>query len=191
MKIGVYVGSFNPVHKAHMQIVDNLLKKNILNRVIVIPTLDYWDKKGLALLPHRVAMLKFYENEKIIVDDSKSHLSYTYEIMDAIKRENKMDDIYLIIGADNVKEFHRWKNVQSILQNHVILIPRKGINVIPYIEKFKEKDNFIIMQGDEIDISSTNIRKFIQEGNIEQLRKDLDDDVLRYILDNKLYREDI
>ena len=65
MKIAVYVGSFNPVHKSHIKVV-NLVLKNYVDKVIIVPTLAYWDKKNLIDIKDRINMLKFYENEKII-----------------------------------------------------------------------------------------------------------------------------
>lgn len=53
MKVGVYVGSFDPVHKGHEKIVDYLLSNNYLDKIIVIPTKDYWDKNDLLSLDIR------------------------------------------------------------------------------------------------------------------------------------------
>ena len=47
MRVGVYVGSFNPVHEQHMTIVKHIIENNIVDKVIVIPTLGYWDKQNL------------------------------------------------------------------------------------------------------------------------------------------------
>ena len=66
MKIGVYVGSFNPVHKGHMKIVKHLIKNNYLDKVIVIPTGAYWDKQNLIDINDRISMLKFYERRKTL-----------------------------------------------------------------------------------------------------------------------------
>lgn len=189
MKIGVYVGSFNPVHKGHIQTARYLLEKNILDRVILIPTLDYWNKKGLVKLPHRVAMLRFYENERIIVDNSKSHLPYTYEIMKEIKKEHPNDDIILIIGADNIKNFHKWEKVDEILKNYVMIIPRDGININDFLNNYEKKNKFIVVNDfKSVDISSTLIRKNIKDKNFKKVKDLIDDDVLNYIIQNNLYK---
>ena len=60
MKIGVYVGSFNPVHVGHIKIVNHLLV-NYLDKVIIVPTGNYWNKNNLVDINHRISMLKFYE----------------------------------------------------------------------------------------------------------------------------------
>ena len=66
MKIGVYVGSFNPVHKGHIQIVNELL--NDLDKVIIVPTGNYWNKNDLVDINHRINMWKFYQNEKMVYE---------------------------------------------------------------------------------------------------------------------------
>ena len=62
MRLGVYFGSFNPVHKGHMQIVYRLLSENLVDKVIVVATMEYWGKTQLLPLDKRIAMLKLYEN---------------------------------------------------------------------------------------------------------------------------------
>ena len=66
MKLGVYVGSFNPVHKGHIKIINHLLDNNYVDKILVIPTGNYWDKNDLEDIRHRINMLKFYENKNII-----------------------------------------------------------------------------------------------------------------------------
>lgn len=65
MKIGIYVGSFNPVHIGHIKFANDLVSKNILDKVIIIPTKNYWNKQSLISLEHRYNMLKMVENENV------------------------------------------------------------------------------------------------------------------------------
>ena len=67
MKIGIYVGSFNPPHKGHIKIVNHLIK-NYLDKIIIIPTGNYWDKLDLVSINDRINMLRLYECENIIID---------------------------------------------------------------------------------------------------------------------------
>ena len=57
MKIGVYVGSFNPVHKGHIKVVKKVLKEYV-DKVLIVPTLSYWDKNNLISITDRINMLK-------------------------------------------------------------------------------------------------------------------------------------
>lgn len=68
MKLGVYVGSFDPVHKGHKKVIDYLLENNYVEKVIVIPTVNYWDKTNLTNQIDRFNMLKYYETENIKIE---------------------------------------------------------------------------------------------------------------------------
>ncbi|MBQ7140227.1 MAG: nicotinate (nicotinamide) nucleotide adenylyltransferase [Bacilli bacterium] len=183
MKIGVYVGSFNPVHIGHKYVMDYLFDNNYLDKIIVIPTKEYWNKTNLVDIKHRVNMLKFYENEKIIINDYLNDYEYTYEILNVLKRENPNNELYLIIGADNIEKFHLWKNVEEILKHKVIILNRDDIEIDKYVNKFKQKDNFIILKNfEKIDISSTEIRN-----NIDEKSKYLDYNIYKYIKSKNLY----
>lgn len=183
MKIGVYVGSFNPVHIGHKYIMDYLLNNNHLDKIIVIPTKEYWDKSNLVDIKHRINMLKFYENEKIIINDYLNDYEYTYQILNILKNENPNDELYLIIGADNIEKFHLWKNVEEILKHKVIVLNRNDVEIDKYINQFKQKDNFIVIKDfKKIDISSSEIRD-----NINNMINKLDEKIYKYIIKNNLY----
>ena len=154
MKIGVYVGSFNPVHIGHKYVMDYLLNNNYLDKIIVIPTKEYWNKFNLIDIEHRINMLKFYENEKIIINNYLNNYEYTYEILNILKDENPNDEL-----ADNIPKFHLWEKVEEILKHKIIVLNRDDIKIDKYINKFKQKDNFIIIKDfEKIDVSSTSIR---------------------------------
>ena len=87
MKLGLYVGSFNPVHNGHIKVINYLLDKNLVDKVLVLPTPNYWEKQDIVDVKHRVAMLKFFENEKIVIDDMHAVYPYTYEVIDSIKKD--------------------------------------------------------------------------------------------------------
>lgn len=183
MKLGIYVGSFNPVHKGHKYIIDYLLNKKVVDKIIVIPTGNYWDKQDLINIRDRINMLKFYENDKVIVNETLNEINYTYEILNELNKEYKKDKLYLIIGADNIPKFHLWKNVDEILQNKVIVLNRDNIDIDDYINKFKNKENFIVVKDfKKVNISSTQIRN-----NLEENKNLLDKKIYKYIKDNDLY----
>lgn len=189
MKVGVYVGSFNPVHKGHENIVEYLLKEKYLDKIIIIPTLNYWDKQNLINIEARTHMLNLvFKNNNIIVDNSLSKYEYTYEILNHLKEKSKADELYLIIGADNIINFHKWKNVDSILENYVIIIPRDDIDIKKYIKKYKQKDKFILTKDFKCEnISSTIIRENLINGKLKCLNNIIDEHVLDYIVKEKIY----
>ena len=68
MRKGVYVGSFDPVHKGHKMVVDYLLKNNYVDSIIVIPTGSYWDKNKMIDVSYRIEMWNCYKSDRIIID---------------------------------------------------------------------------------------------------------------------------
>ena len=182
MRIGVFVGSFNPVHNGHIYVANYLLEHNYLDKVLIIPTMPYWDKDGLAPLSDRVNMLKFYETDKINIDTEHNYLPYTYMIVNALKRENPNFSFHLIMGADNIIEFHKWKNYQDLLDNGVIVLNRDGIDINQFVEKYPDKEKFIVVNDfPYIEVSSTEIR----EGTSDKLNPY----VAEYIREHNLYQK--
>lgn len=189
MKIGVYVGSFNPVHKGHIKIVKYLLEKH-LDKVIIMPTGAYWNKTDFADIRDRINMLSFFENDKIIVEKNNNDLPYTYLVMEYLSEKYKTDELLLIIGADNIVNFDKWKNYTELLKYGIIIVNRKGIEVKYYLDKLKKNSGYFITDGlENIDISSTDIRKLIRENNYSELDRLLDNRVKKYIIDNHIYEE--
>ena len=185
MKIGVFVGSFDPVHKGHIIIINYLLEK-YLDKVIVVPTGNYWNKKNLTHIYHRINMLKIYQNEKIIIDEENNELEYTYEVLDSLNKKYKEDELYLIIGADNIVSFDKWVNYQKLLNYNLIIINRSDINIKYYLNKMNKNDKYIITDElANINISSTFVRENIK--NIININDKIDKDVIKYIKDNNLY----
>ena len=182
MKIGVYVGSFNPVHKGHIQIVNELL--NDLDKVIIVPTGNYWNKNDLVDINHRINMWKFYQNEKIIINETLNNLKYTYLILNELSKI--YNELFLIIGADNLIEFDKWQNYQQILNYDLIIINRNNIDINYYLNKYNIK-KYIIKNTLKLNISSTMIRNLIKENKFDKLNQFLDDNVLNYIKKYKLY----
>lgn len=189
MKLGVYVGSFNPVHKGHISVVNYLINKCYVDKIIMIPTGCYWNKTDLLDINDRINMLKFYKTDKIIVDDKLWKYQYTYQVLDVLHEEYPSDILYLIMGADNIINFHLWKNYQDIINNNKILVlPRNGININKYLNKFISDDNFIVVDKfDEMNISSSNIRDKIKNKLYDELDNIIDDKVLEYAVHNGLY----
>ena len=183
MKIGIYVGSFNPVHIGHIDNA-NYLINNYLDRIYLIATQNYWNKKDLINLKHRINMLEYMINPYIYVDKVNNNLEYTYQILREYNKVYNKKDIYLIIGADNIIRFNEWKNIDEILEYNVIVLNRKGIDINKYIDSYGyNRDKFVIFKEHKtIDISSTDIRNDI-EGNKEYL----DSKVYKYIKKYNLY----
>lgn len=189
MRLGIYVGSFDPVHKGHINVANHLIEKDYVDKVIIIPTIGYWNKTNLTDVSKRIEMLKKYENDNIIINATLNTLTYTYEILNELKKENENDELYLILGADNISKFNEWKNVEEILKNKVIVLPRNDIDVVKYINNFDQKDSFVIVDNFvPIFLSSTEIRNKIKNNDFNNIDIYLDDNIVKYILENNLYK---
>lgn len=181
MKLGIFVGSFNPVHEGHIKVVNYLLENKYVDKVLMLATPNYWDKQDLIVLKHRVNMLKFYSKENLIIDDIHNKNPYTYQVLRSIKHDYPNDELYLIIGADNIINLDKWKNIEEILTYKIIVVKRDNIDIERYLDKFPKEQFIIIPNFPNIEVSSTEIRN----GNNKYLKKE----VQEYIKRNHLYEK--
>lgn len=187
MKIGVYVGSFNPVHIGHIKIVNHLIDNNYFDKVIIIPTGNYWDKQNLINIKHRINMLKIFENDFITVDTKLNNLAYTYQVFEELSK-NSNDNYGLIIGADNIVNFDKWKNYEYLLNFDLAIINRDEIDVNYYLNKYNIKKYKLVNDLPLLDVSSSLIRNLIENEEYIELKKYVDANVLEYIKANSLYK---
>ena len=178
MKIGIYVGSFNPPHDGHKHVANYLIEKKIVDEVWILPTPSYWDKEYEVSLEDRINMLKFLETDKIKIDTIHNNYSYTYQVFRKLKEDDQENEFYLIIGSDNLEKLHEWKKIEEILQNKVIVLKRGKIEKNPHLKEY-EKQFIYVEDFDYIDISSTRIRK----GN----RTNIEPRIKQYIKEHHLY----
>lgn len=189
MRLGIYVGSFNPVHKGHKHVMEYILDNQYVDKVIVIATGNYWDKVDMISIQDRINMLSFYEKENIIINRDLNAIPFTYQVLENLQKQYPNDQLYLIIGADNLPKFHLWKQVNTILKHHILVLQRNDMNMDTYIQNFKQKNQFIMVKDFQyFNISSTEIRKAIELGNVKNLETYLDKDILEYIIKNGLYQ---
>lgn len=186
-RVGVFVGTFDPVHKGHTHIMKYLLQYNIVDKIIMVPTGDYWNKSPIASLDDRIQMCKFLENRKIKVSTNLNKYEYTYQVLKELEKVYPMDYLFLIMGADNIIHFDKWKNVKDLLEYNIIVVNRDNIDITEHTHKFNKKDNFIIIDNfDFIPVSSTYIRANIET---EETKEYLDEKVYSYIKENRLYKK--
>lgn len=189
MKIGIFGGSFNPPHKIHKEIGMYLVNSKYLDKVIYVPTGDKYEKKDLISSNNRIDMLKIMikNNNYLEVSDYeiKNNLVYTYQTLDYFKNKYKDSEIYFICGSDNLREFKTWKKFNYILNNYrLIVFKRNDDNIEKILENLNIK-NIIVIDKVFGNLSSTYIRKELEEGkNVLNL---VDNEVVEYIENNKLY----
>ena len=192
MKIGIFGGSFNPPHKMHKEIAIELIKKDYVDKVIFVPTGSKYKYKN-NLLSDKVR----FEMHKLMCNDNNLEVSnyelkddvvYTYETLNHIKNKYKDDEIYFICGTDNLSYIDKWKRGEDILSNNKLLVIKRNTDDInALLDKYKDyKDNIIVTDIKENEISSTKIREMIY--NNKRVGNYLDKSVDLYIRDNNLYK---
>ena len=192
MKIGIFGGSFNPPHKMHKKIAFDLITRHYVDKVIFVPTGNkYKYKNNLLNNKARLEMLKLMceDNKNLEVSDYelKDHVVYTYETLDYFKDKYKDDEIFFICGTDNFSYVDKWERGIYVLSNNKFLvIKRNTFDMTLLLKKYKDyKDNIIVTEIEENEISSTKIREMIY--NNKRAEDYLDDSVYSYIRENNLY----
>ncbi len=171
MKTGLYFGSFNPVHIGHLAIANYILEYSKLELLwfVVSPQNPFKNKKNLLEDFHRFEMLQraIKNEEKFEVTDIEFNLpkpSYTIDTLIHLSERFPSNEFVLIMGSDNLKTFHRWKNYQQILTNYEIIVyPRPGTK---HNNELLKHDNVHQIDAPHIEISSSLIRKSIKENKI-------------------------
>ena len=194
MKIGIFGGSFNPIHKRHEEIAKFLLN-GYVDKIIFVPTgCKYEYKNNLIDNKCRLDMIKLVtdKNPNMMVSDyeMKDYVVYTCDTLDYFSNLYPEDEIYFICGSDNLSYIDRWKNGEYLLKNYKFLVVERNTNLINelLIQFFEYKDNIVVVNMDLSDLSSTYIRKNVLDKDIV---KCLDSEVYQYILDNQLYINEV
>lgn len=187
MKIGIYCGSFNPVHNGHIKIVNEIINQKIVDKVLIVPTGSYWDKDNLINLEDRINMLSFFETDNIIVEREYNVTSSTFESFNLFKKRYPNDELYLILGADNLLKFENWIEYKKLLEYPFIIVRRGELNEAYINEKMNgfNKTNYTILNIPVIDIASTDIRSAKKRQKLVELGI-LDEKVYKYITDKNL-----
>ncbi len=169
MKIGLFFGSFNPIHIGHLVIANHMVEFTDLDEVWFVVSPHNPHKKKTTLLDdyHRLEMVRLAidENYKLRASDIEFSLpqpSYTIDTLTYISEKYPEHYFSLLMGMDNLETFHRWKNYEMILENYELYVyPRIGSNEGQLAGHSKIH---IIQDVPIMQISATFIRKAIQEG---------------------------
>ena len=141
MRIGLYGGSFDPVHIGHMAVAKAAKEQFNLDKVIFIPTGNMPHKKGCeASNEDRVKMLEYsFEYECFSVSDyeiQRSEISYSADTIEYFKSIYPTDEIYFIIGGDSYAYIDKWYQPERIFENStVVVFPRADEEILPPAKK--------------------------------------------------------
>ena len=170
MRIGLFGGSFNPIHNAHIALAKTICKEAKLDEVwfMVSPQNPLKQAEDLLGENERYEMVKLaLESEEKVLKASnyEFHLerpSYTWKTLRALKKDFPQHEFSLIIGGDNWVRFPRWAHSEEILANHNIYIyPREDSD----INEALLPENVHLVHTPKINITSTMLREMVKNGN--------------------------
>ena len=174
--IGLYFGTFNPIHIGHLIIANHMVENSDLDEIWMVVTPHNPFKKKSTLLDnhHRLEMvyLATKEYDKIKPSDIEFNLrqpNYTINTLAHITEKFPNHNFSLIMGEDNLKSFHKWRNYEAILEDYnVYVYPRISEGIVE--NQFKEHIKIQRVDAPIVQVSSTMIRKGIQtKKNIKPL----------------------
>lgn len=191
MKVGLFFGSFNPIHVGHMVLANYFLEYTDLDKVwfVISPHNPLKIKTSLLHERHRLQMVQIAieDNNKFKASDVEFKMtqpSYTVNTLAYLKEKYPKNDFVLIIGEDNLGSFHKWKNYEEILKHHELYVyPRVG----SADHELKNHKKVKIVNAPQIEISSTMIRQAIK--NKKDIRYFLPIAVWEYIKEMHFYEK--
>lgn len=193
MKIGLYFGTFNPIHNGHLIIANHVAEYSGLDEVWIVVTPHNPLKNKTTLLADyqrlQLVCLATEAYPKIKASDFEFKLlqpNFTINTLTHLQEKHPKHEFSLIMGEDNLKTFHKWKNYKEILKNYSIYVYPRISDATENVE-FKNHPKIHLIDAPIVEISATFIRENIKKGkNVTPL---LPYKVWEYIDYNNLYKK--
>lgn len=191
MQIGLYFGSFNPIHNGHLIIANHIVEYGDVEKVwfVVSPQNPLKESKSLLNEYDRLHLVKLAigDNERFQASDIEFRLprpSFTIDTLTYLKEQFPQHQFKVIMGSDSFQNIRKWKNYELLLQEYALLIyKRPGFDVqIPE----SLHTHIQLLEAPLLEISSTYLRTQIR--NKKSIRYLTPDPVAEYILDNRYYQ---
>ncbi len=200
MKVGLYFGTYNPIHVGHLIIANYMAQFTDLDQVWMVVTPQNPMKKNHNLLEdyHRLALVQeaLEGNDKLQVSDIEFKLpkpSYTTNTLVALGEKHPNYEFSLIMGEDNLRTLHKWKNYEQILTHHHIYVYPRALTEEEQEKINNKKHNRLIdhekvhlVKAPIMKISSSLIRKAIKEQ--KDVKYLLTEPVYKYLTDMNFYK---
>ncbi|MFH0948223.1 MAG: nicotinate-nucleotide adenylyltransferase [Elusimicrobiota bacterium] len=186
LKIGIFGGSFDPVHKGHLKLAQKAIEQLNLDFLFFVPAfLPPHKFRKLSDASHRKKMLQLVLKNapKFLISDFELKLKkriYTYQTLKYFHKKYPKAELFFIIGSDSASDLKNWKNVKEIMQiSKIVFAERNGY-------KTKIRKNFIKLEGVVADTSSTDIREKVKK--IFSIKGLVPTVIEKYIIKNELYK---
>ena len=182
MQIGLFFGSFNPIHTGHLIIANHIINETALKKIwfVVSPQNPFKSEGSLLDEYNRLHLVRLAieDDARLKAIDIEFHLprpSYTAITLANLSEKYPQNTFSVIMGSDSFGNLHKWKNFETIIKNYTLYIyKRPGIEA----ENKKIKVDPVIIHSPLIEISSTTIRKLMKEGK-----------AIRYLVPDKVMEE--
>ena len=192
MNIGLYFGTFDPIHFGHINIANFLVNNDLVEKVwfVVTPQNPVKSSNNLIDFMHRYEMVKIQvkDNNNLLASDIELNLkrpNYTINSLRYISKTYPNNSFSLIIGEDNFVNFKKWREYKEIMSYYKIYVyPRK--TRLKTDMKLIMSNNIEMIEAPLIDLSSTNIRNIINDK--DYAKQFISDSVYKYITTNNLYK---
>ncbi len=189
-KVGLYFGSFNPIHIGHMAIANYMVEFAQITQLwfVVSPQNPHKNKANLLEDYHRLEMVNraVEGDDRLRASDIEFKMpkpSYTIDTLTYLKEKYPDYQFKIIMGADNLENLHKWKNYETLISNYQIIVyPRPGFST----SKYANNPNFEIVDSPLMEISSSFIRKSINEG--KDLRHFMPQTAWQYLDEMNFYK---
>lgn len=196
MKIGLFGGTFDPIHIGHLIIMENVINAMNLDKIYILPNSNpphkLQNKKTDIKIRLKMVREAIKDNHKIEINDydyRNNSIHYTYQTIDYFKKTYPDDEFYFIIGEDSFLDIKKWKNYKQILKENLIVFKRYSeinsslLSEINEIKKYNK--NIYLIDNMALDISSTLIRSLVKDK--KSIKYLVNDKVIEIINRENLY----
>ncbi|MGZ9762074.1 nicotinate-nucleotide adenylyltransferase [Mycoplasma sp. 394] len=185
MKIGIYGGSFDPIHIGHIKLAKYAIKELNLDKLLFVPTFTspFKSKTKLVKPYQKAEMIQLVLEEKMQLCDfeiKRNNVSYTIDTVKYLRQKYPNDQLFLLIGSDNLPKLNKWKDIDIISQLTQITVFRRDKNINKINLK---KYNGILLNNPFYDFASSDFKN--------GMLSHVDKKVLNYIQKDGLYLEQI
>jgi len=192
MNIGLYFGSFNPIHTGHLIIANHIIENSDLDKIWFVLSPHNPLKESHSLLNEydrfHLVELAISDNPKFRASNVEFHLpkpSYTIDTLTYLHEKFPLEKFTVIMGSDSFQNLPRWKNYAEILNNYTVIVyQRPGFIIDTTKVSYR---NITFLNAPLLEISSTYLRGQIKAH--KSIRYLVPDNVLAYIKENKYYQQ--
>ncbi len=192
-KVGLFFGSFNPIHIGHLILANYILEHTDMDELwfVVSPQNPFKEKKSLLKDHNRLDMVqlavKNYPKMRASnVEFSLPQPSYTIDTLTYLHEKYPDYSFSLIMGEDNLQSLHKWKNSETLIKNHHIIVYPRMYDGEKKDPEYLQHENISLIEAPVIELSATEIRNMIKTG--KNVKPMLPPEVFEYLDGSSFYK---